>query len=108
MTAKVEVWDAEPRLAVMVMAWLAETELVLIVKVADDRPVATVTLEGTLAATPLVRSATTAPPVCAGPERRTVPVKLVPAVTEELDKDRLTSATACTFIVRVAVFVTPA
>ena len=96
---------------VMVMVWLEVTALVVIVKKKDDTPAGNVTLEGTLTALPLVRSVTTTPPVGAGPESRTVPVTLVPPVTEELVKDRLVSVTvtAGTFeIVRVAVRVTPA
>lgn len=51
------------------------TALVLTVNDALVAPAATVTLEGTLAAVPLLESVTTAPPVEAGPLKVTVPVE---------------------------------
>src|ERR1039457_1838108 len=51
------------RLAVIVMVWLEVTALVVIVTNKADTPTGTVTLAGTLAAVPLVRSVTTTPPV---------------------------------------------
>jgi hypothetical protein len=61
-----------------------DTALVLTVKVAVVAPLATVTLDGTAATAVLVlESATTAPPLGAGPLRLTVPVEGVPPVTLE-------------------------
>jgi hypothetical protein len=58
-------------------------ELVLIVKLADDAPPGTVTLEGTVATEVLLLdSATTAPPDGAGPLSPTVPWLVPPPVTE--------------------------
>lgn len=58
------------------------TALVLTVNVALAAPVATVTLEGTVAAVVLLlESVTCAPPVGAGPLNVTVPVEEFPPVT---------------------------
>lgn len=55
---------------------------VVMPNVADVCPASTVTVAGTWATALLVESATTAPPVGAGPVRVTVPVEVAPPVTE--------------------------
>ena len=55
---------------------------VVMANVADVCPAWTVTLEGTCATALLAASVTTAPPVGAGFVKVTVPVLLVPPVTE--------------------------
>ena len=79
----------------------AATALVLIVKVALVAPAGTVTLEGTLAAVPLLESVTCAPPAGAIPLSVTVPVEELPPVTFEglrVNEERVGSGEECSKI----------
>src|SRR5579883_1203073 len=90
----------------MVAVVLVDTEIVVMVNVADVCPEATVTFAGTLAALELLESETDAPPEGAAPLRVTVPVEVAPPVTLvglTVSEDRF-GAGALT--VNVAVFVT--
>jgi len=100
-TVKLAEVEAPLRVAVMLPVWLVETVFVVTVKVALVAPAATVTVAGTVAAVrPEVRL-TESPPVGAAPVRVTVPVELVPPVTEVGFKLTVESTGALT--VRVAV-----
>jgi hypothetical protein len=80
------------------------------VKVAEVAPAVTVTVAGTCAAAVLLLDRlTTAPPACAGPVNRTVPVDEVPAITDVgLTVTPLPAALSVgAFTVKVAVLVTP-
>lgn len=68
------------------------TRWVVIVKPALVCPAGTVTVDGTLAALPLLASDTTMPPVGAGAVRVTVAVALTPPLTEAGLTVRLESA----------------
>jgi|GEM_PF-1501716 len=70
------------RVAVIVAVAVEETAMVVMVKVAVVAPCATVTLEGTVAAALLLLRVTALPPEGAAVEMVTVPVELVPAITE--------------------------
>jgi hypothetical protein len=71
-----------PRVAWIVACAVVETAVVVMEKVAEDRPAAKVTEAGTVAAALLEDRLTTLPPVGAMPVRVTVPVEPVPPVTE--------------------------
>lgn len=91
-TVNVEVFEVAPAVAVMVTVWLVATLLVDTVKVAVVLPWTTVTVVGTDATKMLLLfSATTCPPLCAGPESVTVPVAVVPPVTDPGDTATLNS-----------------
>ena len=66
----------------MVRKVSAVTGEVVMLKFTDDCPAGTVTVAGTWAAGSLELKVTTVPPVGAVPVRVTVPVELVPPVTE--------------------------
>jgi hypothetical protein len=73
----------DPQVAVMVMLVVDVTELVFTVKVAVVAPAATVTFVGTVAtAVLLLVSVTTAPPDGAAVINVTVPVEVLPPVTD--------------------------
>ena len=72
------VLDVAPRVAVMVAFVMAETPVVLIVKVADVAPAATVTVAGKVALVVLEVKLTILPPVGAAPFRVKVPVDVRP------------------------------
>jgi hypothetical protein len=88
----------------------AATLAVLTVNVAPVAPAVTVTLEGTLAAAPLLlKSITCAPPVSAGPLSVTVPVEADPPVTlVGFSVSEEGVGRACGSTVSEAVLVTPA
>jgi len=78
----VAVLDAVPVVAVMVAMVVLVTALVITVKVAVVDPAGTVTLDGTVAFVLLLLSDTLRPPAGAGPVNVTVPVELVPPLTD--------------------------
>ena len=86
-----------------------DTGTVETVKLADEFPAATVTLDGTAATDGLeLASVSTAPPGGAGPESVTVPVALEPPVTVEgvsMSDERVGGGAGVT--VSVAVLVAP-
>jgi hypothetical protein len=91
---------------VIVTEVLDATGEVLIANVAVVLPAATVTLVGTVAAAVLLLdSVTTAPALCAGPVRVTVPVDVFPPRTEL--GLRATEDNASGVTVSVAVLATP-
>jgi hypothetical protein len=97
---------ATPRFPEIVTEVLLATGLVVIVNVAVVAFAATVTVAGTCAAAVLLLDrVTAAPPAGADPVRVTVPVEVVPPVTEVGLRVTVLSAAAVT--VRAAVFVTP-
>jgi hypothetical protein len=90
----------------MVAEALLATGLVVIVKVAEVAPAATVTLAGACAAAVLLLDrVTTAPPVGARPVKVTVPVDEVPPITEAGLSPTELSVAGVT--VKVAVLATP-
>jgi hypothetical protein len=98
-------FETLPYDAVIVADVDAETLPPLIMKVADNAPAGTVTVEGTTALTLLLLRATTVPPDLLGPDNFTVPVAELPETTDVglivIDE----SPTG--FMVSVAVLVTP-
>ena len=108
LTVMVAVLDTPFRVAVIVKEDAAVTALVVIVKVADVAPAATVTLAGTV---PMVvdedARVTTAPPVGAGDVNTTVPVTGTPPVTDVTTVVRLDKTAAGGVTVMVAVPVDP-
>jgi hypothetical protein len=72
----------------------------LTVKVADDFPLATLTLDGNVAFVELLASLTTKPPIGAAPVSNTVPVEDIPPLM--LDGLKLTDSTVDGFTVRLA------
>ena len=103
-TVIVAVLDTPLRVAVIVKADAAVTGRVVIVKVADVAPAATVTLAGTV---PMVvdddARVTTAPPIGAALVRVTVPVTVLPPVTAVTTVVRLDKTAAGGVTVMVAV-----
>ena len=104
LTVIVAVLDTPLRVAVIVKADAAVTVRVVMVKVADVAPAATVTLAGTV---PIVvdedARVTTAPPVGAGEVKTTVPVTSTPPVTAVTTVVRVDKAAAGGVTVMVAV-----
>jgi hypothetical protein len=85
---------------------LTVTGLVVTVKVAVVAPPATVTVAGSVAAAVLLLDrVTTAPAAAAGPFKVTVPVDVVPPITEAGFK--VTEVSVAAVIVRVAVLAIP-
>ena len=108
LTVIVAVLDTPLRVAVIVKEDAAVTVRVVIVKVADVAPAATVTLVGTV---PMVvdddASVTTAPPVGAGDVNTTVPVTGTPPVTDVTTVVRVDKTAAGGVTVMVAVPLDP-
>jgi len=112
-TARLAVADWPPDVAVIVLVVFAPTVRVVIVKVPDVAPAATVAVAGTVAAEVLLDvNATDRPPAGAALPIVTVPVEIVPPVTDVGFTDRavtiggLTVRVAVLFVVPVAAVIT--
>ena len=95
--------ETPPCVPVMVAKTALPTAEVLMTKVAEVAPAGTVTLPCTVALVLLQVRDTPTPPTAAGPDKVTVPVDLLPPVTELGDTVRLNRAGVA--IVNVAVWV---
>jgi hypothetical protein len=104
-TVRGAVWVPPLKVAEMVADAVLATAVVLIVKVAEVAPAATVTLAGTDAAALLLERLTLRPPVGAALPRVTVPVAEVPPVT--VVGFTVTDETTGGFTVNVPVCVPP-
>ena len=103
-TVNVALSDIEPLVAVIVTFCDDDTTEVAIVNVALLLPGGTVTTTGTDATRTLLDFRATATLVCAGPDKVTVPVALLPPLTCVGDTETLCSTpAACGLTVNVAV-----